>query len=296
MRTPPKLGIPASADAVTAEVRKLLRAAEVGRRLPTPKAQILLCASLVETGELNLEEYEKTLSEKASDYFYRAMKKVIGFLDRRTKVIYVDPQLHDLRKTFVTYHEVIHRIAPWQHIVRTQDDDFTLDPACEDLFEREANFGAAEILFQCERFEDQARDYDLSVASALHLATEYEASCHSSLRRFVERNHRPCLLLVLHPTRRVNANGHMSFFISHTIPSPPFTLQFGDPISQPFVNPDQELGRVLNGGGGELGFSDIKGLLRACNVELFTNQYAHFAMIYPKNIARSRQRVLLRAS
>ena len=296
MRTPPKLGIPASADPVTAEVRKLLRAAEVGRRLPTPKAQILACTSLVETGELNLEEYERTLSEKASEYFYRAFRKVVGYLDRRTKVIYVDPQLHDLRKIFVTYHEVIHRVAPWQHIVRTEDDDLTLDPACEELFECEANFGAAEILFQCERFEEQARDYDLSVASALHLATEYEASCHSSLRRFVERNHRPCLLLVVHPTRRQNADGGRSFFVSHAIPSAGFTLQFGEPFSQPYINPDQELGRIINSGGGEMGISDLKGFSRVCVVEPFNNQYRHFAMIYPKDTARSRRRVLLRAS
>src|SRR5271157_4563805 len=204
MRTPPNLAIPSSANAVTDEVRKLLRAAEVGRQLPTPKAQILACTRLVEMGELNLAEYDQSLHEKASEFFYRAMEKVVGFLDRRTKQFYVDPQLHHSRKTFVTYHEVIHRIIPWQHFECTTDDDFTLNPDCETLFESEANYGAAEILFQCNRFEEEARDYDLSVASALHLADEYEASCHSSLRRFVERNHRPCLLLILSPTSRVN--------------------------------------------------------------------------------------------
>jgi hypothetical protein len=297
MRTPPKLAVPPSAEAVTAEVQKLLRAAEVGRQLPTPKAQILACKHLVETGELDLDEYEQSFSERASGFLYKAMKKVLGFLDRRTKRIYVDPQLHDSRKTFVTYHEVIHRIVPWQHVEYTEDDDLTLNLSCDTLFESEANYGAAEILFQCDRFENEARDYGLSVGSALHLSEKYEASCHSSLRRFVERNHRPCLLLVLKPTTRANVDGGTSFFITHSIPSRLFILQFGDPFSGPFINPDHELGKILNNGTqGEIDLSDLKGFCKPCVVECFSNQYSLFVMIHPKDVATSRRTVILRSS
>ena len=295
MRTPPKLAVPFSAEAVTAEVRKLLRAAEVGSLVPTPKARILACARLVETGELDLAEYEQTLSEKASDCFYKAMKKVLGLLDRRTKRIYVDPQLHDSRKTFVTYHEVLHRIAPWQHIEYTEDDELTLNLGCDAVFECEANYGAADILFQCDRFETEARDYELSVASALLLSGKYDASCHSSLRQFAERNHRPCLLLVLKPTTRANAGGGTSFFISHSIPSTSFTVQFGDPFDRPFINPDHELGKILNNGQhGEIALSDLKGFRRQCAVECFTNQYSTFTLIHPRDVAPSRRQVLFR--
>ena len=279
MRTPPKLAVPPSAEEVTAEVRKLLRAAEVGRLLPTPRSQVLACARLVETGELNLNEYEHSFSEKATGFLYKTMKKVLGFMDRRSKTFYVDPQLQHSRKNFVTYHEVVHKIIPWQHIEYTEDDeltlnDFKLSNDCDTLFESEANYGAADILFQCDRFENEARDYELSVASALYLSERYDASCHSSLRRFVERNHRACLLLVLKPTSRTNADGGTSFLISHSIPSIPFTLQFGDPFAQPFINPDQELGKVLNSGvQGEIDLSDLKGFSRACLVEPFNNQY-----------------------
>jgi hypothetical protein len=294
MRTPPKLAVPFSAEAVTAEVRKLLRAAEVGKDLPTPKARILACARLVETGELDLAEYEQSFSERTSEFFYKAMKKVLGFLDRRTRRIYVDPQLHDSRKTFVTYHEVIHRIAAWQHIEYTEDDDLTLNTSCATLFESEANYGAAEILFQCDRFEAEARDYELSVASALFLSEKYDASCHASLRRFAERNHRPCLLLVLKPTSRTNTDGKTSFFVSHSIPSLRFTLQFGDPFNEPFINPDHELGKILNNGQhGEISLSDLKGFCRECVVECFTNQYSVFVLIHPKDVSPSRRIALI---
>jgi hypothetical protein len=294
MKPPPKLAMPPSAEAVTTEVRRLLRAAEVGRELPTPKTRILACARLVEAGELDLSEYEESFSEKASAFFYKALGKVRGLLDRRTKQIYVDPHLHDSRKLFVTYHEVVHRVLPWQHIELTEDDA-SLNEACDTLFESEANYGAADIMFQCDRFEREACDYGLSVASALYLSEKYDASRHASLRRFVERNHRPCLLLVLKPTTRENTDGKTSFLICYSIASNPFVLQFGDPFAQPFINPDHDLGRILNNGlGGEIALSDLKGFCRTCEVECFSNQYRVFVLIHPKDVASSRRQVHFR--
>ena len=244
-------------------------------------------------GDLNLEDYEESLTEKASGFFHKAMNKVLGFLDRRAKQLYVDPQLHDSRKLFVTYHEVIHHITPWQHFAYTEDDHITLSRECSTLFESEANYGAADVLFQCERFETEARDFDISMPSALYLAQKYGASRQSSLRRFVERSNRPCLLLVLKATSRTHTDGSTSFFISYSIPSAAFALQFGEPFAQPYINPDHELGQILNNGfQGEIGLSDLKGFRRPCAVECFDNNYHVFVLIYPKGIAHSRRKVL----
>jgi hypothetical protein len=292
---PPQIAVPVSAEAVTVEIKRLLRAAEVKDEIPTPKARILACARLVEMGDLDLAEYEESLSDKALGFFYKAMKKVRGFLDRRTEQIYIDPQLHDSRKLFVTYHEVIHRIVPWQNFPYTEDDDLSLSLKCSSLFESEANYGAAEILFQCERFETEAREYAISIPSALHLSQKYEASCHSSLRRFVERNHRPCLLLVLKPTNREHSSGQRSFFVSYAIPSVPFILQFGEPFPQQFINPGDELCQIVNSGGdGEIILSDSKGFHRSCSVECFNNNYHCFVLIHPKDISASRRVVTVR--
>jgi len=295
MRTPPQLAVPASANAVTAEVKRLLRAADVRDRVPTPKSQILACARLIEMGELDLSEYEESLSDVAFGFFHKTMRKVLGFLDRRTQQFYVDPHLYDSRKTFVTYHEVIHQIAPWQHISRTEDDELTLSLECDTLFESEANYGAAEILFQCDRFEAEGRDYDVSIPSAIYLSQKFEASRHSSLRRFVERNHRPCLLLVLKPTSRENANGGTSFLVSYSIPSAPFTLEFGDPLQLLFINPDHELGHILNNGRmGEIILTDLNRFDRTCTVECYCNNYHTFVLIHPNDVAPSRRTVHFR--
>src|SRR5947209_2729167 len=122
MRKPPvQIATPSSAADVTDEVRKLLRAAEIRDQLPTPKSVILECARLVESGELDLAKYEATMVDKTVSFFHRALSKVLGFLDRQSRIIYVDPSIHDSRRIFVTYHEVIHRILPWQHIDYTED-------------------------------------------------------------------------------------------------------------------------------------------------------------------------------
>lgn len=299
MRAPPQLVVPPSALAVTDEVRKLLRAAGVQGQIPTPKSQIIACARLIEAGELDLALYEESIAQKAINIFHKAMSKVRGFFDRRTKQLYVDATLRNSKRTFVTYHEVVHKIATWQHIEYTEEDDFTTSVDCETLFEAEANYGAAEILFQCEMFENEARDFEVSVSSAIYLGQKYDSSRHSCLRRFVERNHRPCLLLVLKETRRQNSDGGMSFYISYAIPSESFTAKFGDPsetvFTDPFINPDQELGHILNNGQmGEITLTDLKGFSRACTVECCTNSYHTFMLVHPKDLPVSRKTVLLK--
>jgi uncharacterized protein DUF955 len=287
-KLPVQIATPNSAPDVTDEVRRLLRAAGVRNQLPTPKTDILACARLVESGELDLADYEATMIDKTVGFFHKAFSKVLGFLDRRSEIIYVDPSIHDSRKLFVTYHEVAHSILPWQHIVYTEDDDSTLGAEwtseCKNHFESEANFGAAELLFQCERFEDEAKDHALSIESALYLANKYDASCHAALRRFVERNHRPCLLLVLKKTSRENADGKASYFVAYSIPSSPFTAEFGEPLDMKFVNPHEHLGKILNNGDhGKIVLSDLKGFSRTCMVESFSNHFRIFVLIYPKH-------------
>ncbi len=294
---PAQIRVPRSASEITSEVKQLLRAAGVRNCLPTPKSGILACARLVEAGELDLAEFRESFTERARDLFYRAFSKVRGFMDRRTELAYVDPSLPDPRKSFVTYHEVTHKILPWQHISYTEEDDASLSPQCIELFESEANFGAAEILFQCERFEREAQDYQASIASAVYLADRYGASRHATLRRFVERNRVPCLLLVLARTSRENPDGGTSFYVVYSVPSKPFTTQFGAPPDLTFINPGDEIGGILNDGGqGEIILSDLKGFARSCVVECFCNSYREFVLIRPKELRRARHIVEFRAS
>jgi hypothetical protein len=292
---PVQIATPESATEVTSEVKRLLRAAGIKDRLPTPKEEILACQRLVETGELDLAEYQATLAEKSLRFFHKAVSKLLGLLDRRSHIIYVDPFVHDSRKLFVTYHEVTHSILRWQRIILTQEDEVTLSTECENLFEAEANYGAADILFQCERLENEAKDYELSLESVLFLSRRYDASYHATLRRFVERNNRACLLMVLTPTLREHPDGKTSYYVVYSIPSIPFVNEFGEPLDLNFVNPTHELGEILNNSGhGEIILTDTRGFSRTCVVQTFDNRFKMFALIYPKQAHVSRKAVHFR--
>lgn len=296
MRRPPaRIATPKSAQDITTEVKRLLRAADIREQLPTPKENILACTQLVLTGELDLAAYEATLAQKALRFFHKALSKVLGLLDRRSEIIYIDPHIHYSRRPFVLFHEVTHHILGWQRIVRTQEDEITLSPECKNMFEAEANYGAADILFQCERFETEAKDFELSLATGLHLSNIYGASFHSTIRRFVERNHRPCILMVLTQTLREHPDGLVSYYVVYCIPSTSFAAEFGDQLDFTFVNPEHELGKILNDRvQGEILLTDIKGFLRTCVVETFNNGYKTFALIYPKHARHSRKSVHFR--
>ena len=292
---PPRIGLPASANEIASEMQKLLRAAGVGDQVPTPKAAILACTRLVETGEIDLDQYKQSLADRFRGFFDSAISKILGLLDFHEHVIYVDPAIHASRKLFVTYHEVTHRVLPWQQPMYAADNEVTLDPRCRDLFEAEANFGAAEILFQGTRFDSEARDLPLTVGSALYLANRYDASAHSALRRFAERNHRPCMLFVLKETCRRDECGLRSFYVVYTVESAPFVLRFGDPFGAvSFINPDHPLSPMLNSGQpGTLEVLDIRGLALPCSVEVFDNHHHIFLLVYPKNLPGVRTRVTL---
>ncbi len=296
MRNPPeRIAVPDSAHEVTEHIKMLLKAAGVGHQLPTPKSQILDCAQLVEAGELNLEEYKQTLSDKAH-VFFRAISKILGLLDFNQHIVYVNPGVPASRKNFVTYHEVSHRVLPWQRQTYAEDDEFTLDPRCVAKFEAEANFGAAEILFQCERFQKEIHDFPLHLDVALRFAEKYDASYHATLRRYAERNHRPCLLLVLKRTSRVFENGHHSYFVIYTIPSLPFTRRFGDPFDGvAFLEPDNRIAQIIDTEGqGEVNLNDTNGFFRTCSVEVFDNKHNVFVLLYARGLSLFRRTIIRR--
>lgn len=281
MKLPPQIAIPASGDAITKEVKRLLRAAGVNGVVPTPREAILECAKLVESGDLDLRAYEESFRTKTLGFLHKAAGKVLGFLDFRRREVYVDPSIHPNRRNFVTFHEVTHQILDWQKVIYTEDEHLTLVPECRNIFESEANYGAAEILFQCEKFQEMARDYNTCIASVLHLANCFEASAHATIRRFVERHHRPCVALVLKPTRLVHDDGIRSYVICYAIASNPFLTNFGMPFRNRFINPGDEICDTVNAGqSGTVLLRDLNGVEHEYVVEPFDSGYSVFAMIY----------------
>lgn len=280
MKLPAQIAVPDSRDAITRQVQQLLRAADVDGIIPTPRDAILRCARLVESGDLDLESYRQSFGKKASGFLHKAIGKVFGFLDFRQELIYVNPALHPNKRNFVMFHEVTHKILDWQRLIYTEEDHSTVIPECKDIFESEANFGAADIMFQGALFEKMAADYNVSVASVLDLANRFEASVHASMRRFVERHREPCAVLVVKPTRLEHENGYQSYVVCYPIASTAFLNLFGMPFSARFLNPGDQICDILNKEtSGSIILKDIDGKRHECIVEPFNSGYSTFALL-----------------
>ena len=176
----------------------ILKKAGVGDRLPTPVDDIVACADLVVSGDVDLSPRHFAAIAKSKNLLLSILAKVRGLVDLRENVILLDPNCTAGKKNFVKLHEVGHKVLPWQQqSLLYIDDDVTLDPETKERYEREASFFASEVLFQGGRFDREARDLPLEINSAIHLSRRYGSSIHAALRRFVRTNHRACALIVV---------------------------------------------------------------------------------------------------
>ena len=177
-----------SGDDIALCVKRLLHAADAGERLPTPVDDIVAAADLTRTDEIVVSRSMiRRAPERMRPLLRSAGRKILGLLDRRERIIQIKAARTPGRERFVTSHEVAHSILPWQaDLAVFGDDQRTLSPQIADMFEREANQGAAEILFQQDLLRRVALDYPINISTPIELADLFGASIHATFRRWVE--------------------------------------------------------------------------------------------------------------
>ncbi len=278
-----------STSEIKKQVKLLLKAAGVGDKLPVPKEDIVTCSKLVEIGQLDLSKYEEDWLGKGLNILKNALSKIRGLIDFKQKVIYVDPNIHPAQKTFVTYHEVSHRILPWHEGIYNPhvDTDYSIDPRVSTGLESEANLGASLIQFQIDRFTKELKDFPLGLGSAIHLAQRYETSLHSTFRKYVEDNHKSCALLVLEVLFDGTSDNQRMLQLWYSLQSYIFTLRFGKidweklyfsghPIYDTVLSDSLE--RIKTG---EIVLKDLLGFKKKCRIEAFYNTFNYFVLIFP---------------
>jgi hypothetical protein len=191
-----------SADEINQHVDRLLRAAGAYGRFPTPVEDIVSAAELEQADTYALDE---SLIKRAPAYLRTLLRsarsKIQGLVDRRARVIHISPDIdNDGKRRFVQLHETIHHALPHQQDLLYADDNETLSPREDKLFEREANQGAAELLFQREKFTTDAAELEISTDSVWFLANRYGSSFHSALRRYAETHPGAIAAIVLDVT------------------------------------------------------------------------------------------------
>jgi len=215
----------------------LLRKAGAYDRFPTPVPDLVSAAKLEIAREsalarIGLDNFYRNLPNSVKlmpDALKLAASKVIGLLHRPDRMIHLDPGLHPKRKTYVTVHEIGHDFLPHQRTTFAvlEDSDSELDPETRDLYEREANVFASEVLFQGTRFTGEAADHELSIRVPVELSKKYGPSVYSSARRYVSTHRAPCALIVFNQPLHVIGTGEV-ITVRRVILSDAFFQQFGN--------------------------------------------------------------------
>lgn len=219
----------ASAEDIAKATEQLLVGADARGRLPTPVDDIVAATGLEQPKESILSNL---VLSRAPERIRVAMKltssKVLAVLDRRAREVHLNPAVMDRpgQRNFKLLHEVSHDIFPWQSELAYADDRLTLDWATRVLFEREANQGAAELLFQRGFFGQMAADYEIGCAAVIELADSIGSSMHSAFRRYVETHRSPLAGLVLDPSPC--AVEPLSYRRKECFHSVSYTRRFGD--------------------------------------------------------------------
>jgi Zn-dependent peptidase ImmA (M78 family) len=187
----------------------LLRAASAHRRFPTPIDDLMDAAKLVIVSDEVLDDSfiqrfvrkAKAGAKAGVATIKSALSKVLGLFEANERLVVIDKFAPKPKVPFIKLHEAGHGTMPHQSKLYAlmHDCEQTLHPDITDLFEREANVFASEVLFQGEVFSEEAHGQSFNIKVPMDLARKFGASHYSTFRRYVTTNSLACCLAVLEP-------------------------------------------------------------------------------------------------
>jgi hypothetical protein len=274
-------------DIAEATDRLLLRA-DARYRFPTPVDDLVAAAGLVEPASSLLSDAR--LSEAPAHLrgiLRQVVGKVQGLVDRKTKEVHLRPGIeHDHHRRFVKLHEVTHEILPWQAELAYADTVATLSPATKLAFEREANQGGSELLFQRDVFSTIAAEYEIGLGAIVDLHDKFGASLRATIRRFAETHHNAVAAVVLE-IQPVSTDP-LAFRRHEAVGSPSWREKIGGPWSWPsdvtaaahgFV-PVAAAAAGLGRASGECRLRSRAGSQVAIKVEVLNNTYHLLVLLW----------------
>ena len=283
--TPPQLA------RVRAEAERALREAGALGQFPTPVDRIMAVAKVEEVKEDVLSSgfiaQLRSTVEQAGGALKRAVSKVMGLFHASAGLVFLDQTLMAVKKRFVRLHEAGHGFLPWQRpmYALVEDCEKALDEQAAQLFDREANVFASEVLFQLDHFRDVAEGHPFSIWTPIKLAKTFDASIYACVRQYVSKNHRACAVVVLNMPELVEGDGFRAT-LRRAVQSVSFTAAFGHYAWRSVYTPDDDIGRLVpvNGykssGKRALMLIDQNGDRHECIAESFTQTHQVFILIH----------------
>jgi len=280
---------PAERQRIRQHARRVLEQTGAWGCFPTNVPAIMEAAKVIEVPDDVLSDagFLASMRRKAGAALKSAFSKVRGLFDAKDGFVFIDRTMKIVKQTFVRLHEAAHAYLPWQRPMYAvvQDCDQTLDPEVAELFDREANVFASEVLFQLDTFAQEAEQHDFNIFTPVRLSKKYGASIYASIRQYVAKNQRTCVVLVLNPPVLVAGAGFESA-LRRAVPSSSFKEKFSDIQWPDRFTPDDHIGALIPLYGRRasrprhLELVDADGQSHECVAESFTQGSQVFILIH----------------
>jgi len=164
------------------------------------------------------------------------------------------------------------------------DTEQELDLDINDLFEREANNFAVETLFQLDKYEKLAADYEISIKTPMDLATKFGSSIYASMRRYVH-THFASLGLAVYD--EIAQTEQISYQLRRApMYSKSFIRKFGCYDFPIKTSIEDDLGRILNKSRfqmhNKIAVKNLRNEYYLSDLQIFNNTYQIFVLIIPQ--------------
>jgi Zn-dependent peptidase ImmA (M78 family) len=276
---------------------QLLRDASAIGRFPTPIDDLLAAAKLtVVDDEVLSEGFLENFIKKAKATvatIKSALSKVLGLFEANDRFVVIDKNAPKPRVPFIKLHEAGHGTMPHQSKLYKimHDCEKTLEPDIADLFEREANVFASEVLFQGEAFSQEAHAQSFGIKVPMSLAKKYGGSNYATFRRYVISNPHACCVVILEQPVYA-ADGSFSAEVRRVVVSKSFETIFDAMVLTRAVTYDHPLYSVVPASGKRMSFdrevilSDRNHDKRICSAEAFNTTHQVLILLLDTGLKR----------
>jgi IrrE N-terminal-like domain len=276
---------------VCKEAERALREAGALGVFPTPIDRIMAVARVEEVREDVLNPgFIAKLRAKAAEAGHlvkRAVTKVLGLFHASEGLVFLNQSMIAVKKRFVGFHEAGHGFLPWQRPMYAivEDCEKALDGVTAELFDREANVFASEVLFQLDTFHNMAEGEPFEIWTPVNLARQFRASNYAAIRQYVSKNHRACAVVVLNMPELIEGDGFRAS-LRRSIQSPKFTEIFGEYPWKDVYTPDDVIGAFIplgsrrSSGKRSFPLTDRNGVRHDCIAESFSTGHQVFVLIH----------------
>lgn len=162
------------------------------------------------------------------------------------------------------------------------------------LFEREANVGAAALLFQRDRFARDAADLEISTAAIWELANRYGSSFHAALHRYAEVH--PGIVAAIVFERTARSSSPRMWQREEYMSTRKWNERFGAPVWPRMMGTDNYpfLARLDIPGLDEVDMQNLAGDMDGVKVDVCQTPYKSFVLLWvPERRDRRARRVRL---